>query len=893
MKHISFFWFLNILISNIYSQKQKIDLAACENWPTLGAVQISRDGSYVMYRINNQPAGSSTITLQSINGNWKKEFPNGRKVGLQRSITGDSRKAIIVYNNDSIAIVTLGEDKIEYINNVRSFKSPEDSKGNKLAYLLNNPNNDLIIRNISDTIKYTFSSVKDYQFSNSGNKLTLLCEQKNDNLETKKELKCINTTNGHSNSIWIGSDEISNIIFDSNEKQLAFKTVDKYGLSSIWHYNIGMNTAQKIISNKDNVFDEIITPLSISSVSFCDSDQNLLLSITEMPVSISTNSGKVSVWGYKDERLQTDQSLAEYMGIYHLKNDRFTWIAKEGQVAIALTTENWLIFSSLRNWEEMNWGIRHERSPFLISSVDGKKKEMPGFNQKNYLSINVAPNGEYIVYYDTTLQSWISYSTKTFSIKNISRAIKSDWAKDIEYPIETYNEVIGWIDNQNAVLIPDKYDIWQMDLTGGNPPINITNGYGRQSHIIFRPVLSIYPNKRIESTNKNILLYGFNSDTKESGFYKIEIGKKKPILLSKGKFHDIYVSVNIDGLSGIAPPIKAQDSNVYILRRSAANTSINLYSTIDFKTFRPLSNLYPERHYTWFTTELHNWRSYDGIKTQGILYKPENFDSSKKYPVVFLCYEKMSDALNVYISPAPFRGDLNIPWLINQGYLVFAPDIHYKIGNPALSAFNHVVSAADYISRLKYVDSTKLAITGVSFGGFETNYIITHSNKFAAAVSASGISNLISYYGSLWGGAGHSRQGLLELRLGRMGCAPWSCPDLYKDNSPIFFVDKISTPVLIMANRKDAHVPFEQGIEFFTALRRLEKPCWLLQYDEGTHALNDKVLQVDYTTRVMQFLDHYLKGAPAPKWMTESVKAKYRVEKYNYFLELNSSNKRN
>ncbi|GGB24038.1 hypothetical protein GCM10011511_54930 [Puia dinghuensis] len=303
-----------------------------------------------------------------------------------------------------------------------------------------------------------------------------------------------------------------------------------------------------------------------------------------------------------------------------------------------------------------------------------------------------------------------------------------------------------------------------------------------------------------------------------------------------------------------------------------AEQSMNLFLTTDFSHYTRISNIFPERNFNWLTTELVTWKTFDGTIDQGILYKPENFDPHKKYPMLIHYYERKSDNLHNFIRPEPSNSELNIPFFVSHGYLVFTPDIHYKVGRPGKSAYNAIVSGALYLASRSYVDDKKMGLQGFSFGGFETNYVITHSHLFAAAMSVSGMSDFISAYGSIIYD-GTSRQRQYELYRDRMGTTPWQRPDLYIENSPVLRADKVTTPLLMMANTEDANVPVQQGIEFFTALRRLGKKVWMLQYDGENHNLAGQLAKKDLTERMFQFFNYYLKGEPAPKWMTKGIPA--------------------
>jgi dipeptidyl aminopeptidase/acylaminoacyl peptidase len=261
---------------------------------------------------------------------------------------------------------------------------------------------------------------------------------------------------------------------------------------------------------------------------------------------------------------------------------------------------------------------------------------------------------------------------------------------------------------------------------------------------------------------------------------------------------------------------------------------------------------------------------------KGALYKPENFDASKNYPVIVYYYELKSACVNTYFVPRYCDGDINIPYFVSQGYLVFMPDIHYRVGEIGESALSSIAGAYNYLARQPFVNPSKIGLSGHSFGGFETNYTITHSNLFAAACSDAGPSNFVSQTGFYELSNGSSLQKFGERGQTRMGVTLWEKPDLYLNNSSVLMAHKVTTPVLIVSNKKDAIVHFEQGVQFFTALRRLGKKTWLLQYDGEAHSVLDPKNQRDLTIRMTQFFDHYLKAAAAPVWMTKGVEAKYK-----------------
>jgi len=216
---------------------------------------------------------------------------------------------------------------------------------------------------------------------------------------------------------------------------------------------------------------------------------------------------------------------------------------------------------------------------------------------------------------------------------------------------------------------------------------------------------------------------------------------------------------------------------------------------------------------------------------------------------------------------------INMSLFVSQGYLIFIPDIPYKIGYPGESAVNAIVPGVTQLIDKGFVDKKRVGIIGHSWSGYQTAYIITRTNLFAAAEAGAPVSNMTSAYGGIRWGSGLSRMMQYEKSQSRIGGSLWEYPNRYIENSPLFWADKIQTPLLMMHNDNDGAVPWYQGIEMFVAMRRLGKPAWLINYNGEEHGLRKYQNRKDWAIRLQQFFDHYLKDAPAPVWMAEGVPA--------------------
>ena len=321
---------------------------------------------------------------------------------------------------------------------------------------------------------------------------------------------------------------------------------------------------------------------------------------------------------------------------------------------------------------------------------------------------------------------------------------------------------------------------------------------------------------------------------------------------------------------------KARHAPQFIFTKGNFKDYPDLYFTDDkFRDQTRISDANPqENNYLWGEAKLVSWTSYTGEDLKGILYTPENLDPRKKYPMLVYFYEKSSDQLYSYHIPNPSRSIISIPWCTSNGYVVFVPDITYRIGHPGQSAYDAVVSGTRaMVEKFPFIDSTRMGLQGQSWGGYQVAFLVTKTNLFAAAMAGAPVSNMTSAYGGIRWGTGMSRMFQYEHTQSRLGATLWENPELYIENSPLFFVPEIQTPLLIMHNDSDGAVPWYQGIEFFTALRRLDKKAWMLSYNDEDHNLTKWPNRMDLSIRMLQFFDHYLKDKPMPEWMAHGVPA--------------------
>jgi dipeptidyl aminopeptidase/acylaminoacyl peptidase len=466
-----------------------------------------------------------------------------------------------------------------------------------------------------------------------------------------------------------------------------------------------------------------------------------------------------------------------------------------------------------------------------------------------------------MAWYNIQDSSWNVFSMETGEHQRIASGLGIKFYNELDdTPNEAYPYgLAGWTADEKFIVY-DRYDLWLLDPENFGEAVCLTGENGRKTKNRYR-YLKLDKEERV--LPEMMLLSAFNEVDKKSGYFTLNTKNGK---LKEGLYSEHYYG----------RPEKAKEADQLIWTRESFTEFPDLYSSdLTFRNPIRVTDANPQqKEYNWGTTELVEWVTFNGDSLQGILVKPENFDPGKKYPMLVYFYERSTRRLNRYYPPKPIRSTVNWTYYASNGYLLFIPDIIYKKGYPGPSAYDCIVSGTMAMcERYDFIDRKNLGIQGQSWGGYQTAYIITQTNLYKAAMAGAPVSNMTSAYGGIRWGSGLSRAFQYEETQSRIGATLWEARDLYILNSPLFFVDRIETPLLMMHNDDDGAVPWYQGIEMFNAMRRLQKPVWMLVYNKAPHNLKRRADMEDLTIRMQQFFDHYLKGAPEPKWMSEGVPA--------------------
>ncbi|MCI0523114.1 MAG: prolyl oligopeptidase family serine peptidase, partial [Bacteroidales bacterium] len=578
----------------------------------------------------------------------------------------------------------------------------------------------------------------------------------------------------------------------------------------------------------------------------------------------------VDVWHYAEGELHTAQVVNKqrnmkrnFMAVYHTNLNKVVQLATPEMPEIQLADKGdgpkAVAFSDLPYQVQAMWESNPERLDiWLVDVMTGTPDKI----KENYRArMRFSPAGKYLYWYHSIDSSYYTYDVtakREYRLTSPATLPVFDDENDVPNPAGSY-PAAGWLKDDKAFLVADKYDIWSLDPVAGRAPVNVTLN-GRGNKVNYR-LLDFDPENDFIDPSVKQYLHGIDQVTRAQAIYSLDLRKKEtPLRLTGGNY-------------SFGNPVKARKSSALIYTKEDFTMFPDyLITDLSFAEEKRLTNANPQqKDYRWGTAEMVKWVSLDGREVEGMLFKPDDFDPEKKYPMIVNFYEKSSSEIFRHRNLEPGRSTIDYHYYTSNGYLVFNPDVYYIDGYPGQSAYNCVMPGIMSLVDRGFVDEKHIGAQGHSWGGYQVAYLATRTSLFAAIESGAPVVNMYSAYGGIRWGTGLSRSFQYEHTQSRIGASIWEAPHLYWENSPLFAIDKIETPILIMANDMDDAVPWYQGIEFFIAMRRLGKPAWLLNYNGEPHWPLKVPNRIDFQKRMSQFFGHYLKGEPMPPWMKEGL----------------------
>ncbi len=465
-----------------------------------------------------------------------------------------------------------------------------------------------------------------------------------------------------------------------------------------------------------------------------------------------------------------------------------------------------------------------------------------------------SPDGKYFVYAQG--DSVYAVELETLARVNLSASTGIDFmSREFDQVAERPAwGVDGWT-KDGKVLLDTRFDVYAVPLAGGKATA-VTGGRGARDQIRFRVVRL---DREADWTDPNgAILSAYGEWTKKSGYFRARPGSDPEPLL--------FGDEMIDDLT------KAKDADRFAFTRQTFEEFPDYWvSGAALKSPRRVTDANPQiSEFAWGSRVLVDYVDERGNKLQATLTLPAGYEPGKQYPMIVYFYEKMSQRHHEFSRPV-YDDRPHMSTYASNGYLVLMPDIVYDMGYPGSSALDDVTAAAKKVVELGYADPARIGLQGHSWGGYETSFILTQTDMFACIVTGAPLTDLMSMNNILYKASGNGNGAILQWSQGRMGDQPWDDPERWRSQSPIEHVPDISTPFLILQGTADGAVDWNQGLELYTAARRLGKDVILLSYPDEPHHLAKEANQKDFQVRMKQFFDHWLMEAPAPAWMADGV----------------------
>jgi dipeptidyl aminopeptidase/acylaminoacyl peptidase len=730
---------------------------------------------------------------------------------------------------------------------------------------------DLIIRNLATGQDTTIALVNDFAWSRDGAWLAYAVSSpkaEEDGAFARK------MSDGTTLALHKGKGNYKSLEFDEAGTQLVFlsdqaeydKDVSPY---RVYYWKAGESAAVELASSETRGVPQGMVISDQAAPRFSQDGHRLFLGTAPRPQPPAAEGApqprSVDLWHYQDPLLQPMQRVRaqqernrSYRAVVHVADKKFVQLATADfpnvlpgeDLARAVGT------SDIPYRRELSWDTTYSD----VALVDLKSGQRQAILQHWRGTPTLSPGGKYLLYFDESEADWFSYRISDGAKVNLTAKLGQNfWREDHDSPSlpPAYGSA-GWTRNDASVLLYDKYDIWEVKPDGSGPRM-VTGGAGRKTETVFR-YRSLDPEERAIPTDKPLLLSANDDKTESSGFYRVAYGGSTA--------PDKIVMVD----KSFGPVVKAKNADRVVFTQARFDEFPDLWvSDSSFRDMKKVSDANPQQaSYNWGKAELMSYRNADGKVLRAIIAKPENFDPSKKYPLMVYIYEELSEGLHSYRAPNPGTS-INITRYVSNGYVVLMPDIVYDTGYPGESAEKCVIPAVNTVIAQGFIDPKRVGIQGHSWGGYQITHLITRTSMFAAVQAGASVSNMISAYGGIRWGTGMSRAFQYEKTQSRIGQPPWDAPLQFIENSPIFWVEKVHTPYLTIHNDEDDAVPWYQGIEFFSAMRRLNKEAYMFVYNGEAHGLRQRDNQKHWTVHQDEFFDHFLLGKPKPEWMEKGV----------------------
>lgn len=859
-------------------------------WSRIDSVAISPDGNWATYAYS--PAeGDRTLYLRKIDSD---DDPQEIPVGSSPSFSDDSKWLAFIVSPTEEETKKLEKSRKPVVRTLKlmnlstseqtSFEGAVRatfaegssfvaiSMGRPGASAGQSGGSDLLVVDLKTLSIRNIGNVGSFQFSESGDLLAYTVDAAD---QSGNGLYLLDSSSGVVKVLDSSDQRYRQLTWNEEGEHLAvLKGKEKKGFTQnenevVVIQNVATKKESKFIyaPADDESFPEEMVVSEFSDLEFSEDGSMLFTGLKEQKKESSDKKGddekaNVDVWHWQDDIVQSVQQRrasrdrrSTYAAVIHIEPKKLVQLGDESLSRVSVVGKGrWGVgVDDTKYRAEVSWGVRRG-DYYRVDLKDGKREAI---TETLGRSMGTSPDGKHFVFLKEK-QLWV-YNLDDGSTTNLSNAAGdvNFVNEDDDHPYEKPSFGIGgWTADGKAVIVNHKFDLWLLPFDGSQGT-NLTQGIGDKDQIRFRYV-RLDPEEEAIDTTKPMLLSAYGEWTKKSGYYALVMGEEPKSLIFEDK--------------QIGRPIKAKDSERVLLTMQTFEDFPNYWVTdTKFETPKQITDANPQQsEYRWGRRILVDYKNGKDVPLQATLTLPGDYEEGKKYPMLVYFYEKMSQRHHVYSMPQ-FDDRPHMCTYASDGYLVLMPDVVYEIGTPGSSALDCVTSAVKAVIDLGHVDPERIVLQGHSWGGYQSSFILTQTDMFAAVVTGAPVTNLVSFHGELYKSSGSVQQGITEKGQVRMGVSPWDDMELYHSQSPVHNVKKITTPFIILHGTDDGAVDWHQGLEYYNAARRNGKEVILLSYPGEGHHLANKGNQIDFQIRMKQFFDHYAKGTEAPDWMKNGV----------------------